>query len=64
MTGKGCGGSTRKHTPIVSKAQKRLFGAVAGGNTTAAPGLSKTKAKQHLKEAAGKKLPERVKRKK
>jgi hypothetical protein len=57
MTTTKCG--KRAHTPIVSKAQKRLFGAVAGGKKTKATGLSKAKAKEHLKEAAGKKLPER-----
>ncbi len=51
-----------KHTPIVSKAQRGLFGAVAGGKKTKATGLSIAKAKTHLKEAAGKKLPKRVKK--
>lgn len=60
MPGKGCGkGGRRKHTPIVSQAQRRLFGAVAGGQATKATGLSKTEAKRHLKEAKGKKLPKR-----
>ena len=55
MTDPGC---HRKHTPIVSKKQKRLFGAVAGGKKTKASGLSQAEAKRHLKESAGKKLPE------
>ena len=55
-------GAHRKHTPIVSKAQQRLFGAVAGGKATKATGLSVAKAKEHLKEAAGKKLPARKKK--
>jgi len=58
MTGR----CTRKHTPIVSKAQKRLFGAVAGGKRTKASGLSRKEAKRHLKESKGKRLPERKKR--
>jgi hypothetical protein len=49
----------RKHTPIVSKAQKGLFGAVVGGMKTKAKGLSKVVAKKHLKEVKGKKLPGR-----
>jgi hypothetical protein len=35
---------TRKHTPIVSKAQKRLFGTVAGGAKTKAKGLKELKS--------------------
>jgi len=58
VTGKACKG--RKHTPIVSKAQKGLFGAVAGGKKTKAKGLSVAKAKTHLTESKGKKLPRRV----
>lgn len=50
----------RKHTPIVSKAQQGLFGAVAGGKKTKATGLSRAEAKRHMKESAGKKLPKRV----
>lgn len=57
MTGPGC---SKKHTPIVSEKQKRLFGAVAGGKSTKASGLSKTEAKRHLKEVAGRKLPEQA----
>ena len=49
----------RKHTPIVSKAQQRLFGAVVGGSLSL-PGLSKQKAIEHLKEAEGKMLPKRT----
>ena len=59
MPGKSCKG--RKHTPIVSKAQRGLFGAVAGGKATKATGLSKAEAKRHLSEAKGKKLPVRKK---
>jgi hypothetical protein len=53
MTTKGC---TKKHTPIVSAKQRRLFGAVASGKKTKATGLSGAEAKRHLKESKGKKL--------
>ena len=56
-------GTHRKHTPIVSKAQQGLFGAVAGGKATKASGLSVTEAKRHLREAAGKKLPAKARKK-
>lgn len=49
----------KKHTPIVSKAQQRLFGAVRGGKATKATGLSKAEVGRHLRESKGKKLPER-----
>ena len=62
MPGKHCKG--KKHTPIVSKAQRGLFGAVAGGKKTKATGLSVAEAKRHMREIAGKKLPKRVRRKK
>lgn len=56
MTTKSCG--KRKHTPIVSQAQRRLFGAALSGKSYAAPGLSKQEAYRHLKEVKGRKLPE------
>lgn len=49
----------RKHTPIVSRAQQRLFGAVRAGRATKATGLSKAEAGRHLTESKGKKLPAR-----
>ncbi|MCJ7497036.1 MAG: hypothetical protein MUO78_02725 [candidate division Zixibacteria bacterium] len=62
MPGKNCGkGGNRKHTPIVSRAQQKLFGAVASGKKTVATGLTKTKAVEHLKESKGKNLPARAK---
>lgn len=64
MPGKGCRKSGRKHTPIVSKAQRGLFGAKAGGKKTKAKGLTRAEAKRHMKEVKGKKLPARVKKKK
>lgn len=57
MPGTHC--KKRKHTPIVSEAQRGLFGAVVGGKRTKATGLSVAEAKRHVKEVAGKKLPER-----
>lgn len=56
MTTAACG--HRKHTPIVSGAQRRLFGAATHGNARNASGLTEAKAKEHLKEARGKDLPE------
>lgn len=52
----------RKHTPIVSQAQRGLFGAVRAGKKTKATGLSKAEAGRHLRESKGKKLPARKKR--
>jgi hypothetical protein len=55
--------SGRKHTPIVSKKQARLFGAVAGGKKTKAKGLSKKEAKRHLREMGSmKNLPARIRK--
>ncbi len=66
MTRPGCGkktksGKHRKHTPIRSERQRRLFGAKASGRKTKAKGLTKKEAKKHLKEMKGKILPEKVK---
>ena len=58
MTTAGCSHSGRKHTPIVSEKQRKLFGAVASGTATKASGLSKAEAVRHLKESKGKNLPE------
>jgi hypothetical protein len=49
--------SGRKHTPITSRKQQRLFGAVASGSKKLS-GLSKAEAVRHLKESKGKDLPE------
>lgn len=56
MPGKGC---PRKHTPIVSEKQRRLFGAVVSGTARKATTLTKGEARRHLKEVKGKKLPKR-----
>ncbi len=63
MSGPSCpktkSGKHRKHTPIVSEAQRRLFGAALSGRATKAKRLTKEKAREHLEESKGKKLPER-----
>lgn len=47
-----------------SKAQARLFGAIAGGRSTKAKGMSKSEAKTRLRGAKLKGLPARKRRKK
>lgn len=47
-----------------SKAQARLFGAIAGGRKTKAKGLSKKWARNHLRGVKVKKLPARVRKSK
>jgi len=63
MTGPGCSktksGKHRKHTPITSEAQRKLFYSAASGKSTKSSGLSRSKAEEHLKEVEGKKLPAR-----
>ena len=54
----------KKHKKPVSKAQARLFGAVAGGKSTKATGLTKEEAKGKLKGAKVKKLPEKKRKRK
>lgn len=58
----------RKHTPIVSKAQRGLFGAELRrrklGMAPRMKGISTADLIRHLKESKGKKLVKRVKRKK
>jgi hypothetical protein len=68
MPGKCCKGKKgRKHTPIVSKRQRGLFGAEYGrrkaGKKGRMKGISTRELKSHLKESRGKKLPARSKRK-
>jgi len=57
----------RKHTPIVSEAQRGLFGAEYArrkkGLTPRMRGITKTELKGHLKESKGKNLVSRVKKK-
>ena len=46
-----------------SKAQARLFGAVAAGKKTKAKGLSRAEAKERLRGVKVKRLPQRAKKK-
>lgn len=59
MPGKGC----RKHTPIVSKKQRGLFGAELArrraGKKGRMKGISTAELERHLHESKGKKLPKR-----
>ena len=52
--------SSRKHTPIVSKAQRGLFGAELArrraGKKGKMAGISTAQLRSHLKESGGKKL--------
>jgi hypothetical protein len=56
----------RKHTPIISKAQRGLFGAEyqrrKEGKKPRMKGITYKELASHLKEAKGKKLPKRSKR--
>lgn len=55
-------GKHRKHTPIVSKKQRRFFGAEYGrkkAGKKGRTGMSKAVLRRHLKESKGKRLPRR-----
>jgi hypothetical protein len=60
-------GKHRKHTPIVSKAQRGLFGAEyakrKAGKRPKIPSITRAELKSHLKESRGKKLPKRTRAK-
>jgi hypothetical protein len=66
MTGKLCSG--RKHTPVVSEAQRGMFGAELGrrraGKRGKMKGITQAELESHLHEAGGKKLPKRSKKSK
>lgn len=47
-----------------SKAQARLFGAIAGGRSTKAKGMTRPEAKKRLRGAKLKGLPARVRKRK
>lgn len=67
MTGILCRGRKRRHTPIVSEAQRRLFGAELGRierGEGGRLGISKALLRLHLREVKGKDLPERVRKRK
>lgn len=61
MTG-DCG---RKHTPIVSKAQRGMMGAELArrrkGKKPQMKGMKTSELESHLRESKGKKLPKRTK---
>lgn len=67
MAGKGCP-KGRKHTPIVSKKQRGLFGAELArrraGTKARMPGITAKELSAHLREAGGKKLPAKAKKRK
>ncbi len=66
MTTKSCG--HRKHTPIVSKKQRGLFGAELArresGKTPRMKGITKTELRRNLHESKGKSLPSKSHKKK
>lgn len=65
MPGACC--SKRKHTPIVSKKQRGLFGSELArrrsGKGSRMKGITTAELINHLKESKGKKLPARIKKK-
>jgi hypothetical protein len=65
MPAKKCS-STRKHTAIVSKAQRGLMGAEYArrktGKKAQMPSMTTAELRSHLKESKGKKLPKKVKK--
>lgn len=68
MAGKRCGrGGHRKHTPIVSRAQRGLFGAELRrrrkGLAPSMSGITTEELAKHLKESRGKRLAKRSRRK-
>jgi hypothetical protein len=56
-------GTHRKHTPVVSKAQRGMFGAELArrqaGKKSRMPSITTAELRSHLKESKGKKLPKR-----
>ena len=66
MTTAKCKKSGKKHTPIVSKKQRGLFGAELArrraGKKGRMPGITEAELESHLREAKGKRLPKHSKR--
>jgi hypothetical protein len=62
MTGKLCHG--KRHTPIVSEAQRGFMGSELArrrsGKKGRMPGITQAELEAHLHEAGGKKLPKRT----
>lgn len=66
MTTKACRKKGRKHTPIVSESERGFLGAEYARKKAGKKGrtkMSKPTLRRHLKEAAGKQLPKRAKKK-
>jgi len=64
LTTKAC--KKKKHTPIVSKKQRGLFGAELSRKQKGKKGktgMTKAVLKRHLKESKGKKLPKKTRKK-
>ncbi len=63
--GRDCPGSSRPHTPIMSKAEQGLMGSELArrraGEESRMPEITTEELRSHLHESAGKKLPKRVK---
>jgi len=63
MPGKCCKKKGRKHTPIVSKAQRGMMGAELArrrkGKRAKMKSMTTGELRAHLKESKGKKLPKR-----
>ncbi len=59
-------GKHRKHTPIVSKKQRGLFGSELArrkaGKTSKMKGITTKELTSHLTESKGKKLPKKAKK--
>lgn len=67
MPGKGCGKKGKPHTPITSKKQQGFMGAELArkrAGKRGKTGMSQATLARHLKEAGGKKLPTRSRKKK
>lgn len=67
MTTKRCRTGRKKHTPIVSRKQQKLFGAELSRKKKGQKGrtgMSKATLRRHLTESRGRKLPTRKRRKK
>jgi hypothetical protein len=64
MSGRACK-SNRKHTPIVSQAQRGKMGAELArrrsGESSQMKGITTSELESHLEESKGKKLPKRSK---
>lgn len=53
----------KKHTPLVSKAQQKLFGRWKSDPSSRPSSITADEVNSHLRESKGKKLPRRTKKK-